>query len=91
MMKKLTSVLAMTLGLTGICSAAGSYGIPENIQDGNILHCFDWTMADVKAELPNIAAAGFGAPTYAPAARGMTCIAHTTWPSRLRAWARPRT
>lgn len=69
MMKKLTSVLAMTLGLTGICSAAGSYGIPENIQDGNILHCFDWTMADVKAELPNIAAAGFGAVQLSPLQR----------------------
>lgn len=47
-------------------TAANSYGIPENIQDGNILHCFDWTFTDIIAELPNIAKAGFGAVQVSP-------------------------
>lgn len=33
--------------------------LAENIQDGVILHCFDWTYQQIIDELPNIAAAGF--------------------------------
>lgn len=51
-------------------SAENSYGIPDDIQSGNILHCFNWTMAEVKAELPNIAAAGFGSVQLSPLQRG---------------------
>lgn len=69
MMKICIPVLAVMSGLMGTASAAESYGLPEKIQDGNILHCFDWTMADVKAELPNIAAAGFGAVQLSPLQR----------------------
>ena len=47
-------------------SAENSYGLPENIQDGNILHCFDWSIAQVKEELPAIAEAGFGAVQLSP-------------------------
>lgn len=39
--------------------SANSYGLPDNIQDGNILHCFNWKLNDIKAELKNIAEAGF--------------------------------
>ena len=46
--------------------SANDYGIPTGIQQGNILHCYDWTFADIKAELPNIAAAGFGAVQVSP-------------------------
>lgn len=59
----LTLMLAM--GSAGMVMAA-DYGLPAAIQDGNILHCFNWTMADVKAELPNIAAAGFGSVQLSP-------------------------
>ena len=56
-----------TLGMLSFSmSAANDYGIPENIQDGNILHCFDWTFTDIQKELPNIAAAGFGAVQVSP-------------------------
>lgn len=48
---------------------SADYGLPANIQDGNILHCFNWTMADVKAELPNIAAAGYGSVQLSPLQR----------------------
>ena len=51
-------------------SAAANYGLMENIQDGTILHCFDWKYEDIKAELPNIAAAGFTAVQTSPAQPG---------------------
>ncbi len=44
-----------------------SYGLADNIVDGNILHCFDWKYNDIKAELPNIAAAGFTSVQTSPA------------------------
>ncbi|MBQ2604887.1 MAG: starch-binding protein [Clostridia bacterium] len=46
---------------------AASYGLASNIQDGVILHCFDWTYNDIKDELPNIAAAGFTSVQTSPA------------------------
>ena len=47
-------------------SAAQDYGLPQNCEDGNILHCFNWTLAQIKAELPNIAAAGFTSVQTSP-------------------------
>jgi alpha-amylase len=59
-----------TLAFLALCGfsalADNSYGIPDNIQDSNILHCFDWTFNDIKSELPNIAEAGFGAIQVSP-------------------------
>ena len=40
-------------------AAAGDYGLADNIQDGNILHCFCWKYDDITAMLPEIAEAGF--------------------------------
>ena len=40
-------------------NATNTYGLPENCQDGTILHCFDWSFNQIKEELPNIAKAGF--------------------------------
>ncbi len=67
MKKKLFFSLALALaaGAPGLF-AANQYGIPDNIQDCNILHCFDWTFSDIKAELPKIAEAGFGAIQVSP-------------------------
>ena len=39
---------------------------PSDIQQANILHCFDWKFTDIQAELPRIAAAGFGAVQVSP-------------------------
>lgn len=39
--------------------SATDYGLADNIQDGVILHCFDRKYTDIKAELKNIAEAGF--------------------------------
>ena len=41
--------------------------LAENIQDGVILHCFDWTYQQIIDELPNIAVAGFSSIQTSPA------------------------
>ncbi len=51
-------------------ATASSYGLMDNIQDGTILHCFDWKYTDIIAELPNIAAAGFTSVQTSPAQPG---------------------
>ena len=48
---------------------AADYGLPSGIQQGNILHCFNWPIKDIKAELPSIAAAGFGSVQISPVQR----------------------
>lgn len=47
--------------------SANKYRLKDNIQDGVILHCFDWTYNDIKAELPKIAKAGFTSIQTSPA------------------------
>ena len=70
-MKKISTqlllVLTMLLGMANsLAYADNSYGLKSNIQDGVILHCFDWTLADIKASIPNIAQAGFTAVQTSP-------------------------
>ena len=48
-------------------SSANQYGLQDNIQDGTMLHCFNWKYTDIKAELKNIAEAGFTAVQTSPA------------------------
>lgn len=59
----LTAVLAASSFAALPVSAADtdpqSYGLADSIQNGTILHCFDWKYTDIMAELPNIAKAGF--------------------------------
>ena len=45
---------------------AADYGLADTCKDGNILQCFNWTLAQIKAELPNIAAAGFTSVQTSP-------------------------
>ena len=79
MMKKTISlllILCMLVSFTAFSAAAQDteisdtgavdYGLGETIQDGNILHCFCWTLNQIKAELPNIAAAGFTSVQTSP-------------------------
>ncbi len=54
-----------------VSAATNSYGLQSNIQDGVILHCFDWKYNDIKAELPNIAKAGFTSIQTSPAQTGV--------------------
>lgn len=64
------ALLAMLCGLPIAQSAmAADYGLPSGIQEGNILHCFNWTAAQIKAELPKIAEAGFGSVQMSPLQR----------------------
>lgn len=59
------------LNVTGaqaeIAETAANYGLAKNIQDGNILHCFNWKYNDIKAELKSIAEAGFTSVQTSPA------------------------
>ena len=48
-------------------SVAANYGLPDKIEDGNILHCFDWKYTDIKSSLASIAAAGFKSIQTSPA------------------------
>ncbi len=52
---------------TELTSTSTNYGLAKNIQDGNILHCFDWKYNDIKAELKSIAEAGFTSVQTSPA------------------------
>lgn len=55
---------------------SNTYGLPENIQDGNILHCFNWSINDVKNNLQYIAEAGFGAVQLSPLQRRNVQTSH---------------
>lgn len=52
---------------TSANTTAADYGLPSNIEDGNILHCFNWKYNDIKSELKSIAEAGFTAVQTSPA------------------------
>lgn len=67
---------AISFGFTGF---AEDYGLPANIQDGNILHCFDWPAKEVKNALPQIAAAGFGSVQISPLQRGDVKASGSPW------------
>ncbi|MBQ4521770.1 MAG: starch-binding protein [Lachnospiraceae bacterium] len=71
-------ILTLCMAFAGIISIPNSepvnaqqdssnYKLADDIQDGVILHCFNWTYNDIKAELPNIAAAGFTSVQTSPA------------------------
>lgn len=71
-MKKLflkASMLVALLSTAMTASGADDYGLPDKIEDGNILHCFSWPIKYIREELPNIAAAGFGAIQISPMQR----------------------
>ena len=59
-------MLVMLFSMASNIFADNKYGLKDNIQDGVILHCFDWTLADIQAEIPNIAKAGFTAVQTSP-------------------------
>ena len=47
-------------------AASAGYGLAGKVEDGNILHCFNWTLGQIKSELKNIAAAGFTSVQTSP-------------------------
>ena len=79
--KFLSALMVAALSAPAIY-AANDYGLPAGIQEGNILHCFNWKLSDVKAELPNIAAAGFGSVQVSPLQRNASV--GSTWADAYR-------
>ena len=69
MKKSFIALIAAILGFAHAGAQGTDYGLPANINDGNILHCFNWSINDVKADLPKIAEAGFGAVQLSPLQR----------------------
>ena len=73
----LTMLLALCMVFTSFvvtpvtAQAANEYGLASEIQDGVILHCFNWKYNDIKDELPNIAEAGFTSVQTSPAQVGV--------------------
>lgn len=59
-------MLVMLFTMASNIFADNKYGLKDNIQDGVILHCFDWTLADIQEEIPNIDKAGFTAVQTSP-------------------------
>lgn len=59
-------MLVMLFTMASNIFADNKYGLKDNIQDGVILHCFDWTLSDIQEEIPNIAKAGFTAVQTSP-------------------------
>ena len=58
---------AATAAETDVQESGADYGLPQNIEDGNILQCFNWKYNDIKNELKGIAEAGFTAVQTSPA------------------------
>ncbi len=54
-------------------NTTNEYGLTEDIQDGVILHCFNWKYTDIIKELPDIAKAGFTSVQTSPAQAGAGC------------------
>ncbi|MBQ3584798.1 MAG: starch-binding protein [Lachnospiraceae bacterium] len=59
-----------TVQVVEASSTTKDYGLCDDIQDGVILHCFNWKYNDIKAELENIAEAGFTSVQTSPAQVG---------------------
>lgn len=66
MKKFILSILGCAALFGGTLRAQNQYGLPEEIKDGNILHCFDWKLGIIKSNLPAIAEAGFVAVQVSP-------------------------
>ncbi|MCH4155455.1 MAG: starch-binding protein [Muribaculaceae bacterium] len=59
------SLLVLTMSF-GISFADGNYGLASNCQDGVTLHCFNWTLGQIKNRLSDIASAGFTSVQTSP-------------------------
>lgn len=52
---------------TSKTETGADYGLPDKIEEGNILQCFNWKYTDIKNELKSIAEAGFKTIQTSPA------------------------
>lgn len=69
--KNKKKLISFFTGLLSFVFSLQSYAanLPERIEDGNILHCFNWSINEVRENLSNIASAGFGAVQLSPMQR----------------------
>ena len=61
---------------------AATYGLTEDIGDGLILHCWNWSYKNIESEMANIAAAGYTAVQTSPVQRakeGDSACDYTGW------------
>ena len=74
--KTLSVILASSLALSSAAAlnisakaeeSSNGYNLADSIQNGTILHCFDWRYADITSELESIAKAGFTSIQISPA------------------------
>ncbi|MDD6072523.1 MAG: leucine-rich repeat protein [Clostridiales bacterium] len=56
----------LTVSASG-SSAGSDYGLADSVEDGVILHAWNWSFKQIQEELPKIAAAGFTAIQTSPA------------------------
>lgn len=75
-------LLALALLTLQPSYAGNAYGLPETIQQGVLLHCFDWKYTDITANLVMIANAGFTAVQTSPAQSNYTGT--TVWNTLYR-------
>lgn len=75
-LKLIALLCASSVALQTISAQQFDYGLPQEIQDGNILHCFNWSINDVKNNLENIAQAGFGSVQLSPLQRKNVQTSH---------------
>lgn len=69
MRKKIKTVLIL---IVAVCFWQIGYAQAPSIKEGNILHCFDWSYADIQASLQAIKDAGFTAVQTSPAQANYT-------------------
>lgn len=75
-MKNLRDALH-ALFIIAAAGTASAVTMPEDIQQANILHCFNWKFNDIRVELPRIAEAGFGAIQVSPVQGN--CATNADW------------
>lgn len=81
---RLLGMLALLLFCQTAVKAADNNTLPAKIQDGVILHCFEWKFKDIEAELPAIAEAGFNTIQTSPAQPNRNY--RTIWYDVYRPW-----
>ena len=84
---KILGLLIALMTMSTTINAQNSYGLPNRIEDGVILHCFDWKFTQIQAELENIARAGFNAIQTSPVQPNLTINnAQRIWYDVYRPW-----
>ena len=61
-----TDKSASKASTTTVSTSANAYGLADNIQDGQILQCFNWSFDNIKKNMKTIAEQGFTAVQTSP-------------------------